>query len=322
MMSDSIKSDRFIMNTMTYIHQLYTYRFVHFLLCYSLSACVPTVEVNIEDSMGGSAPPQGGISYAGGMMITGGESMTTMGGMSGGQAMTGGTDTILSCNIGEKLGLCEICGPNNDRVPAMNDNDCPEVDCSLLSAHRLVSDDEGNLTCYLRDFPAKENNCQGLGACLSTPESYCIDDRPESIAASTQELGSCYVIEGCEGQTPPELILQPGAVCENGLGECDEEGECILTPSCLTLFDYDYNNSNQLCSDMLTTQNQCEFYVSSDQNPWNSDEISCNQFCSSRGGSCAQAWGDEDNDCERKDNANCSDTFNDGICRCNPAPQQ
>lgn len=273
-------------------------------LCSLLISCVPTIDVG--EVAGSDGPRAGTVGDTG----YGGDQLAVLGG-----TMTGGTSSRTTCNLGESIGLCEICGPNNDRVSVMNDPNCPEVDCNTLKSHRIVSDEEGRLECRLQEFRPGDSNCQGPQTCITDPRLYC-ESQVEMTILSKEEVGECNTLEGCNDGTPPMLVPRPGETCAEGLGTCTEAGECDVIASCLTLFNYRYNNSNQLCGDQLATQNTCDFYLAATDNPWGTETISCTQFCNENGGSCIQAWGDSDDGCDRAGDQNCGDTFGDSICRC------
>ena len=115
------------------------------------------------------------------------------------------------------------------------------------------------------------------------------------------------------------MLSASGAPCNNNLGVCDENAVCIAM-SCDALFNWRYNNDNQLCDDQLE-QGYCEFLVNSDNNPWNvGGNTNCNEFCSAMGGSCVEAWDERDDTCEKGGSKNCGERFNDSVCRCAPAP--
>ena len=278
-------------------------------LTWYLSACVETLVVDLDTGEESAAGTK--TNYEGGTAI-GGEPIDT-----GGETVITGPER-LTCNVGEALDLCVVCGPNNDEQVAMNDDRCEPIDCAPLNNYRIFTHDDGRQECRKRPYLPGPAICQGQGACYTDPMRYCELQLEETVLES-DEIGECFELTGCEGQTEHSLVPTPGETCLQGLGVCDEAGECIAERSCITLFNFEYNNENRLCSDRLTTENYCEFYVVAEDGPWG-ERMSCDQFCGDMGGSCLKAWGEKDDSCDKKDEEDCSDDFGDGICRCAPAP--
>ena len=290
-------------------------------------ACVPPVENTIPpdpETGAGMAMNPGGLSLGGinTVEISAGEMQggEMQGGEIQGGEMQGGEinrPDRLTCNVGDPLGLCVACGPNNTEIQATRDDRCEAIDCSTLNRYRTVSDENGLLECRYQEYVDGPSICQGFGACFTEAERYC-ESQVEMVVVAKTEITSCYTLEGCSGEIEPELVPQPGAACEDGLGMCDEEGECVVMASCLTLFDFDYNTDTQLCNDRLTTQGYCDFYIKSAGNPWGVEEVTCAQFCSAQGGSCITAISDSDNGCNYGDERGCNSDHGDVICRCAP----
>ena len=272
-----------------------------------VSACVETVVVDLEAGSESEAGTKtnygGGEEFGGQQVITGGE-------------MVSGATERLTCNVGEPLDLCEVCGPNNNKQNAVNDDRCEPIDCNTLNTYRVFTHDDGRKECRLKPYLPGPAICQGPGACYSDPLRYC-ELQLEETVLSRDEVGECFELMGCEGQVEYSLVPKAGESCMEGLGTCDETGECIAEASCVTLFNFEYNDNNRLCNDRLATQNYCEFYVIAEGGPWG-DRVTCDQFCGAMGGSCLDAWGEDNNSCDKKNDKNCSDEFGDGICRCAP----
>ena len=139
------------------------------------------------------------------------------------------------------------------------------------------------------------------------------------VVGTSVSYSYSIVVGACDDDVGPEVISAPGAACNNNTGICDEAGVCVIT-SCESLFNWLYNNDNRMCDDQIE-QGYCEFLVNSDNNPWNVDgETNCDEFCSAMGGTCLNAWGEDDNSCRKNDSKGCDDRFNDTICRCAPPP--
>ena len=286
------------------------------------------------ETSGGTTTPtnwmNSGFSFSGGEQTAGvrgaGEGMPsgmTEGGRDGGESgpdvdVMSGDDTPLSCTPGDSLGVCVECAPGNTRRVPTQDDQCEPIDCSLEVSHRLVSS-EGRVECRVRRSQPGPSICQGEGACYTSAADYCsYDEAVEEVVMTSDEIEECREISACDDSSGPEAILAPGALCRNGAGTCDESGTCILM-SCEALFDWRYNNNNELCDDQID-QGYCEFLVNSGNNPWNvGGETNCNEFCSAMGGTCLQAWGEDDDSCRKTDTKECSERFNDSICRCAPA---
>ena len=240
--------------------------------CFS---CVGTLEETVTagtETGAGKVIEPGGNPYTAGEMTAG----------TGAGEMTAGTSMItrpdrLTCNVGDPLDLCIACGPNNTEVTATNDERCEMIDCELLTKYRQVRDEAGLIECRRQDFLPGPSICQGPGACYTEPLLYC-EAQTEMTVISNDEITPCFTLEGCSDEREPELVPQPGELCHDGLGMCDEEGTCVVMRSCLTLFPYDYNPNNQLCNDRLATQGYCDFYIKAGQNPWGTEEVSCEQF--------------------------------------------
>ncbi len=240
----------------------------------------------------------------------------------GGESLGGQSEVTrpdrLTCNVGEALDLCVVCGPNNNAETALNDDRCEPIDCTALNTYRIFTQDDGRQECRQRPYTPGPAICQGQGACFTNPMRYC-ELQLEETVLSSEDIGECFELAGCEGQTEYSLVPKPGAQCRQNLGTCNEEGECITEPSCITLFNFEYSSANRICTDRLATQNYCEFFVVATDSPWGA-ELSCDQFCGAMGGSCLEAWDDRDNNCDKDGGRVCSATFGDGICRCAPAP--
>ena len=246
------------------------------------------------------------------------------------------------CTIGDVLGICAVCGADGlDELPA-NDFSCPELDCDSLAQYRLVTNQTTRFKeCRIQSYTEGPSRCLAIRTCHNDPQNYCIEQQERTI--EMLEPDGCFEIQGCSGSTPPTISIRQGQSCQE-TGVCDERGFCEggQVPSqpqggmmmggmmmggmmmggamesndlCDQNFYWQYNTSNQMCGGP-NQNNECEFYITKDDNPWTSGEVSCNDFCTSRGGRCMDTFDNANEGCQRGDNKGCGETFSDVICVC------
>ena len=278
----------------------------------------------ITESIAGMSSDRmtGDSSVSGQMVGTSPEEMDTTAGldMTRAEGRSGQIDmgSPPSCTPGDSLGVCNECGPNNTRsVPAQDDR-CAPIDCSLEVSYRLDSSRD-QIACLRKQAQPGPSICESEGVCHTDPTDYCsVDNATEEVVMTSGDLEECQEISACDGDAAPEVITSSGALCRDGAGVCDEMGACVLT-SCDSLFNWRYNDDNELCEDQIT-QGYCDFLVYSEDNPWNMEEYTtCEAFCSATGGSCLRAWADINDSCRKGGPRGCGTRFEDAICRCAPA---
>lgn len=333
------------------IHSLIT-RFSLVFCVLSLVACID--EIVLEADMGGESTtdkttPETGF---GGQAInntfpgtnpnqTGGGTNPLNGGTSesppvgGTSSPTGGSS--IQCTPGTLIGTCERCGLNGiNTVPERDEVNCPVFDCSEHYRFSQVALEDGQVECRIQTSEPVASNCEGLGACIHSIESYCEYIVQEAYWEPVP-YNDCQYIEGCTGQTEPELFLvDEGEPCQEGMGTCDGQGECILTNpvepdpvdppvsqvTCTDVFgSTSYNGNNILCEENpLPDQLVCTYYLEKNSNPYrNGNRFSCQEFCTYHNATCVTTWNDnERNHCEvLNTDRNCNDRGLDAyVCQC------
>ena len=186
---------------------------------------------------------------------TGSGGMNTAGSESAGMAlpMTGGeragADTageaagevagerVMSCTEDDSLGLCEVCGSNNDSVAPQDDANCPEVDCAGFTQYSVVEGADGSPVCERTSFTAGDGRCRDIGVCVEDPLEYCVASETEPVELDGV-ISECMALMGCEGADAPILTPLTDQPCDEGAGVCDDSGVCQPTRSCDTLFEW------------------------------------------------------------------------------------
>ena len=275
-----------------------------------ISGLCGCVSVNIEEAPGG--------------MMIGGQNMEV-----------GGMSTPNSCVAMASNMLCTQCDSNGFLQVAVNDFDCPTFDCLPLTTYRSLFNSETQMQeCRIRKYKEKTSRCSAVGVCHSSPEEFCIADQEQTIRDFDPR--GCLGMQGCSGSEAPTDIIRVGETCEE-TGVCSEQGICEngqgpLNPMtggslgdmtggmdsqdpCDQGFNWQYNSVNQQCGG-VSNGNECEFFIVKEMNPWTSGEVSCNDFCTARGGRCISGYHNDGNRCGRGDSHSCNDSFNSSICLC------
>ena len=284
--------------------------------------------------LGGSPLPDGpgGMTAAGSM--SGGTTVSPMGGdIAGmragaesagevtvaGEIMVAGDEAgeeVQSCIEGETLGLCSVCGVNNTPVVPQDDEGCPEIDCANLVHYSLSDRPNGSPECQRVSFTEGESRCRDVGVCFDDPLDYCVMTEMELVEL-TGVVGECMMLTGCEGTDEPTLTPLAGQSCDGGSGVCDNSGVCQPTLSCNTLFEWRFNQENQVCADLINEpEGYCDLMIFATGNPFGNNEVTCNQVCGD--GMCIASWDEDTNSCTPENGQNCNTRFNSAICRCAP----
>ena len=141
-----------------------------------------------------------------------------------------------------------------------------------------------------------------------------------------EETGTCTPQGICENGQGPTMVLMSGGMNGGMNGEMNGGmmgglmggmmGGMMNQDQCDQGFNWQYNPINQKCEGQ-TGLNECEFFIVKEMNPWTSGgEVSCNHFCTARGGRCVQGYHNMGNQCGRGNSHSCDDTFNSSICLC------
>ena len=276
----------------------HTRALTHFKVAIQLSVCGVLLGLGCSDNL---AP----VSTVGGQESGGG-----IGGQETGDILTGG-GTIMEypeeCLVGEKLGICAICGPLREPLMPINDDECPVIDCSPLTQYQAMNTEDGGRTCLEYSSTPPETSCKALGECYSDIEEACILD-PTPVPLVTVYPG-CGEFTGCQGELGPDGNTAPvGSLC-HGLGECGADGRCTAPPSCsgthplyVTQFCPD-DNDPEACDKHIDLNSEA-----------NANQINCDIACATIG-RCVRAW-NSNGGCNRGDQINCGTRGRQLICRC------
>ena len=255
-------------------------------------------EGTIQETDGG---PEGGLSGE----VRGGD-----GGKAGAPPDAGAgpidDDAGAACVPGTRLGLCTVCGSGGAREVAADDDLCGAIDCGAVSYER--TEEEGAVVCFATGRTGAGGRCGGLGVCLS-PDAYCVDEAREEVARV--EAGGCQRLEGCTGETGPEVQSAPPGTACNRFGSCGG-GACSVGPECARFVD-----AARFCrTGEANGQTFCEFLV----DPPGDRRETCAGFCQTYGAVCLQAWSERDDSCQHDDESSCDEDHEDHICRCAAGP--
>ena len=241
-----------------------------------------------EDQQGGS-----NVIFQYGGTATGGMSVTP--------------DVPDTCEFGEDLGLCMICGPNLTPIKPLNDDRCPYVPCESLTRYQALPTEDGGRTCAQYTATPPIDNCKELGICYEDVEDACtVDTTPMTLFTV---YPGCGEFTGCDGDISPDASIKPeGSTCHS-LGTCDAEGRCSAPSSCEgDKPEYVRNHCPEPNMD-----EGCDLFV--DMNGiQNADDISCTLVCATQNG-CLTGW-DSNNGCVRGGEIGCTTRRHQLICRC------
>ncbi len=125
------------------------------------------------------------------------------------------------CTPGAKVALCGVCGPNGTPEAAQRDDECPPFECAARDAYG-IGEEGGTQICARSSYQDAVANCADIGLCYGAGD-------PEACrgpnVAEVARAGVCQRIAGCDGETPPQVVLAPvGSPCEGGI--CNEDGVC------------------------------------------------------------------------------------------------
>jgi hypothetical protein len=215
--------------------------------------------------------------------------------------------------------LCTACNVNGQRVAALNDDDCPALDCSTFVTYekQIVGDQS---VCLSYQYSSGVQRCASLGTC-ATLAQYCQKGASmELLRVAT--ANECIEMTGCQGNTMGTQNIKTGASCgEGGIGTCNEMGACIGLFKCDETTFSRYNQENIMCDDKSSDMVNpfCEYYIHKNGWPAGGD-LSCQAFCEANQATCLTAWDNaQANSCAKQNNQiECTRAGTDRICRCKP----
>ena len=256
-----------------------------------------------------SEPPFEGETGGGTMMTTAGSTggnMSTGGSMAG--LFSGGMDEQIGCDPNDDLGVCALCGPVLQVIKPLDDENCPFIACDELTQYQWTPTDDGGRVCSVFRAEPPAGRCKDLGVCYSDPADACTPSVVPEVLFTVYP--GCGDFSGCEGSDGPDVSMQaPGSACHT-LGECGEDGRCSAPPSC---FGNKPNYVNGFCPDP-DSPDSCDLSVDINLEA-EANEIRCSIVCATQGG-CSTGW-DTSGSCNRGGEVGCNADRRQLICRCN-----
>lgn len=214
-----------------------------------------------------------------------------------------------NCGLENEMVTCQRC-TNGELINSNDDQLCMEVDCGEFTEYRLENVEDRPLVCKINSFSRKSNLCEE-GRCL-TGERACQADEV-MIAADITDNEECMIMRGCQGEIPPETMINVGAGCLNDTGRCNESGVCEVPQStCPSMGDY-----FKLCADNQVQNDTCDFNVNLLLGAGILSDKHCNDFCIDISGHCEEAWNTSSTrSCDKVSGRACDQRGGLVICRC------
>ena len=118
------------------------------------------------------------------------------------------------CEPFSRLGPCSFCGDDGTPFMPMVDGTCPAITCDGTTTYRQVEENDAVRCIALGPPPGGSQTCVTLGEC-PTQATGC--EPEERTIGNPVANGGCQVLEGCEGETPPEQKpVAAGVSCRSG----------------------------------------------------------------------------------------------------------
>ena len=212
-----------------------------------------------------------------------------------------------SCESGENLGICMVCGLNLTPIKPLNDDRCPYLPCETLTRYQAMPAEDQGRVCVQYLATAPMDNCKEIGICYEDADEACMLN-PTPMELFTVYPG-CGEFTGCDGDISPDASIKSEGEACHSIGTCDAEGRCSAPASCEgDKPDYVKNH----CPDPNMDEG-CDLFVDMNGVP-NADDISCTLACATQNG-CLKGW-DSNNGCERGGEIGCNTRRRQLICRC------